>query len=87
MIGVDLNAADIAYLRLSQLHLLLRARSMLLLGEMILTKTKSAIWTTAQSLFAALVAPTRGGHGTMNMFDFTCIVHRIPSFVYSDDPK
>jgi hypothetical protein len=60
---------------------------MLLLGEMILTKTKSAIGTASQSLFAALVAPTRGGHGTMDVFDFTCIVHRISSFVYSDGPE
>jgi hypothetical protein len=60
---------------------------MLLLGEMILTEAKSAIWTTAECLFAALVATTRGGHRAMNVFDFTCILHRISSFIYSDDSE
>ena len=65
LIGIDLSATNIAYLRLCQVHLLFRARRMLLLGEVVLAETPVAIGTMSQRFLVAFVTTPRGSNAAV----------------------
>src|SRR5579871_2114387 len=62
LVRIDLRPADVAHLRLCQLHLLFGARRMLLFGEMVLAESPVAIGAVAERLFIALVTTRSFGH-------------------------
>ncbi len=68
LVGIDLPATDITYLRLRQAHLLFSAGGMLLLGKVILAEALATIGAMPQRLFVAFVASSGGSDEVVTAF-------------------